>query len=338
MCSYARPPKTKLMKLYLDIDIQSPATRMQHQDGVMLVGSCFTQHIGNRLADLKFSTLQNPNGIIFDAHSVCRSIDSYIGNKPATANDLFLLNELWQSWQHHSLFSGMQQQTVLNAINSARSQAHVFLKQASWLIITLGTSFSYRLQPSGEPVANCHRAPANWFHKHLMDIAETTACLENTLEALHRFNQALKVVFTISPVRHIRDGVVENNRSKARLLEAVHQVVNKYSYACYFPAYEIVIDVLRDYRFYDADLVHPNYAATEYVFDKFVEHYIHPVTAEAFVEIKKIHASYKHKPAHPATAAHHQFIESTLAKIHRLQQTHPYLDFSREQAFFEGGG
>src|SRR4030095_8489576 len=149
-------------------------------------------------------------------------------------------------------------------------------KQADWLLITLGSSFSYHLNansPGQGPVANCHRAPSQWFNKNLLSIEEINILLDNCLHQLFRFNSSLKVIFTVSPVRHIRDGVIENNRSKARLIEVVHHLVNKFDRIYYFPAYELVIDVLRDHRFYDLDLVHPNYQATQFVLDKFLENY-----------------------------------------------------------------
>ena len=325
------------MKLVLDINIPSPAEKIQHQHRIMLMGSCFTQHIGNKLAELKFSTLQNPNGILFDPLSVCSSLLSYADNKPCGAEELFFLHELWQSWQHHSVYSGIQQQEVLDSINLARRQAHAFLLQADWLIITLGTSFSYQLQSTGEAVANCHRAPAKWFDKHLLEIADIKASLENCIQKLSGFNDKLKIIFTISPVRHVRDGVIENNRSKARLIEAVHQLVNRFSHVYYFPAYELVIDVLRDYRFYDIDLVHPNYAATGFVFSKFADHYIEPRLSDVLEEIKSINGAFRHKPSHPATTAHTRFLANTLSRIHTLQQTYPYLDFSEEVAYFMRG-
>ncbi|MBE7173285.1 MAG: GSCFA domain-containing protein [Williamsia sp.] len=325
------------MKLFVDIDIPLPGgTTIRHTDPVLLIGSCFTQHIGNRLADLKFTTLQNPNGILFDPHSVCSSLVSYIENKPAGPADLFFLHELWQSWQHHSQFSGMEPEDVLAGINRARQEAHAFLKKSRWLIITLGTAFSYRLQQTGEAVANCHRAPAQWFNKHLMEIDDIVDGLRTCLDSLHVLNQELRIIFTISPVRHIRDGVIENNRSKARLIEAVHQVVKNYSNTHYFPAYELVIDVLRDYRFYDIDLVHPNYAATDFVFNKFIGSYTAPELSGLIEEIKKINLAFRHKPSYPATAAHKKFLESMHARIQTLQQTYPYLDFNEEERYFAG--
>lgn len=322
------------MNFMTDIHIKSPDKQIAYPERLFLSGSCFTKHIGNRLAELKFPVLQNPNGILFDPISVCRSIVSYIQHKQYTESDLFYLNELWQSWQHHSQFSGLDKTTVLNNINHSQQQGHAFLKEADWLIITLGSSFSYQLVETGEPVANCHRAPAQTFRKHLLSIEETVTSLDNCLHQLFHFNKKVKVIFTISPVRHLRDGVVDNNRSKARLIEAVHHLVNKFERLYYFPAYELVIDVLRDYRFYDIDLAHPNYTATEFVFEKFVQHFIHPDSQVLMEEIKKIVIARKHKAFQPETKAHAAFLKAHLEKVQLLQEKNPELDFEEELCYF----
>jgi hypothetical protein len=323
------------MNLMVDINIKSPEKRIAYPEKIFLSGSCFTEHIGSRLAELKFPVLQNPNGILFDPISVTKSIVSYIQNKQYTESDLFYLNELWQSWQHHSQFSGIDKEAVLKNINHSQQQAHEFLQEADWLIITLGSSFSYQLIETGEPVANCHRAPAQTFNKHLLGIDETITALDNCMHQLFYFNKKIKIVFTISPVRHLRDGVVENNRSKARLIEAVHHLANKFDRLYYFPAYELVIDVLRDYRFYDIDLAHPNYAATEFVFEKFVQHFIDSDSQALIEEIKKIVIARKHKAFQPATTAHKEFLRIHLEKVKQLQQKYPMLDFMQEQVYFE---
>lgn len=326
------------MNFMIDINIKSPDKQIAYPEKIFLSGSCFTEHIGRRLEDLKFPVLQNPNGILFDPLSVCKSIVSYIQRKQYTADDLFELNELWQSWQHHSQFSGMNKEAVLQNINRSQQAAHEFLKEADWLIITLGSSFSYQLLKTGEPVANCHRAPAQQFRKHLLEVSQTVGALDNCIHQLFHFNKKIKIIFTISPVRHLRDGVTENNRSKARLIEAVHHLVNKFDRLYYFPAYELVIDVLRDYRFYDIDLAHPNYAATEYVFEKFIQHFVQADAQALMEEIKKITIARRHKPFQPETEAHKEFLLTHLKKVVQLQERYEFLGLEEEVKYFMGAG
>jgi hypothetical protein len=330
------------MQFQVPITIKSPDTRINYRDKILLTGSCFTEHIGNSLLELKFSVLQNPNGILFDPRSVCSSLISYIDNKRYKKEDFFYLNEVWNSWEHHSRFSNIDAEEGVKIINESQKQAHDFLKQSEWMIITLGSSFSYRLtdeadkasSPKGDGVANCHRAPSQWFNKYLLTINEIVSLLDTTYHRLKQFNPRLKIIFTISPVRHIRDGVIENNRSKARLVEAVHHMVNKFSGLYYFPAYELVIDVLRDYRFYDIDMVHPNYPATEFVMEKFKENFIDEESQQLMEEVRKIVIARKHKAFQPETNAHKNFLKSHLDKTMGLQKQYPFLDLGDEINYF----
>ena len=331
------------MDFQLPIKINDLPNPMGYQDKILLTGSCFTEHIGNKLQELKFNVLQNPNGILFDPLSVASSLVSYIQNKQYAEEDLFYFNELWQSWQHHSIFSNTDKAACLANINESQNRAHDFLKTAGYIIITLGSSFSYRLteqatmvigSKAAAGVANCHRAPAQWFTKHLIGIEETNAVLDNCIHQLKQFNARLKIIFTVSPVRHIRDGVTENNRSKARLIEVVHNLVNKFDQLYYFPAYELVIDVLRDYRFYDVDMVHPNYPATAFVLEKFIASCIDEPSRQMMEEIKKIVIAAKHKPFQPATNAHKQFMLTHLEKTRDLQKKYPFLHFDEELKYF----
>jgi hypothetical protein len=323
------------MEFQLPIRIDPPSQPIVYQDKILLTGSCFTEHIGNTLQELKFDTLQNPNGILFDPASVAASLVSYMHNKQYREDELVYFNELWQSWQHHSVFSHTDRAACLQAINGSQTRAHAFLKEANWLIITLGSSFSYRLEEGA--VANCHRAPAQTFRKHFMTIEEIVSALSDCLRQLFTFNPAIRVIFTVSPVRHVRDGVIENNRSKARLIEAVHHLVGKFDRLCYFPAYELVIDVLRDYRFYDIDMVHPNYQATSFVLEKFTRHFIDGTSQQMMEEIKKIVMARKHRPFQPATRAHRRFLEDHWQKTSDLAQRYPFLDLKEELDFFSAG-
>lgn len=320
---------------FLPISIDEPAERIRYPQKILLTGSCFTEHIGQQLADIKFDVLQNPNGILFDPLSVANSLISYIKPDQYKAGDLFFHNELWQSWKHHGIFSDTNQQDVLDKINDSQKAAHSFLKQADWLIITLGSAFVYYLKEEKLPVANCHRAPAGWFVKKLLPVEEMLAVLDEAIHRILDLNPKLQIIFTISPVRHVRDGVIENNRSKARLIETVHQLVGKFNRTYYFPAYELVIDVLRDYRFYDKDLVHPNYMATNYVVENFMEHYVHADTRLLAEEIRKLQISRKHRPLHPDTDAHRRFLRQQYDKTIELAAKYPFLNFEMELKYFK---
>ncbi|MGI8951628.1 MAG: GSCFA domain-containing protein [Chitinophagaceae bacterium] len=323
------------MQFQISINIKPLQPSITYHDKILLIGSCFTEHIGNYLTDVKFDILQNPNGILFDPLSVCSSLVSYIQNKKYTYEDLFFLNEAWHSWQHHSKFSNIDKEQCLKNINQSQQSAHEFLKNAEWLIITLGSSFIYKLTENNCPVANCHKAPAQDFIKYLCSIQEIITALDGALHQLFHFNSKLKIIFTISPVRHLRNGVVENNLSKARLIESIHHLVNKFNQLYYFPAYELVIDVLRDYRFYDIDLAHPNYAATQFVLEKFSETCFNASTKQLTEEIKKIMIAKNHKPFNPQSNQHKQFLQTYLEKIKTLQQQHPYLNFENEIYYFQ---
>jgi hypothetical protein len=322
----------------LPISIAEPAEKIRYQQKILLTGSCFTEHIGNYLGDVKFDLLQNPSGILFDPLSVAQSLISYIEGKQYGAADLFFLNELWQSWHHHGIFSDTDQQRCLNRINASQLQAHAFLRSADWLLITLGSAFSYALQKEQMPVANCHRAPADWFSKKLLPVEEILSAFDEVIYRLLEFNPSLKIVFTVSPVRHIRDGVIENNRSKARLIEAVHHFANKFGRIYYFPAYELVIDVLRDYRFYDRDMVHPNYQATGFVLEKFMQSYVDPESARIAEEIRKIRIAWRHKALHPDTEGHRRFLSEQLLKTKEMAERYAFMDFKKELDHFSAAG
>lgn len=322
------------MNFFTNIDIKPLSSPITYHDKILLMGSCFTEHIGNNLKELKFKTLQNPNGILFETTSVCSSIVSYLQNKQYTSNNFFYYNELWQSWNHHSRFSNPSQEFCLEKINASQTDAHHFLKDADWLIITLGSSFVYQLKETGQFVANCHKAPAQWFEKYLISIDEQITMLDNAMHQLFYSNKNIKIIFTISPVRHLRDGVVDNNRSKARLLETVHHLVNKFDRLFYFPAYELVIDVLRDYRFYDIDLAHPNYAATQFVMEKFQDYAFDESTIQLSKEIKQLTIAKNHKPFHAGSKLHQQFLKQQLERAKVLAKEHSYIDLNEEFDFF----
>ena len=322
------------MKLMLELDIPQLPQPITYSDKILLIGSCFTENMVDRFLQHKFKVLSNPNGILFNPLSVAESLDSYITNKQYTEADLFQLNELWNSWAHHTRFSHINKQDALSGINHSQQEASAFIKEAGWIIITLGSSFQYYLQENNKQVANNHRAPAQWFDKTLLSIDLIVNTLNDTLKKLFAVNPGVRVLFTISPVRHIRDGVIENNRSKARLIEAVHTLCGGNTNTYYFPAYEIVIDILRDYRYYDIDFVHPNYLATNFVWEQFVNACMDANTQQIMKEVQEIAIARSHKPRFPETDAHQRFMSNYAEKTAMLAQKHPYLDLSEELHYF----
>ncbi|MBL7703525.1 MAG: GSCFA domain-containing protein [Ferruginibacter sp.] len=321
------------MEFRLDFTPKPFDIKISHQQKLLLIGSCFTEQIGTKLANHKFTVLDNPNGILFNPVSITKSIASYISNKQYTEASLFYQNECWNSWEHHSRFSHPDKNICLQAINESQNKAHAFLKKADWLLITLGSAFVYELDNKAV-VANCHKVPTDKFNKRLLTVDEVFTDLQNLIDKAVVFNPELKIIFTISPVRHLRDGFVENNRSKATLIQAVHQLAEKNNNCFYFPAYELIIDDLRDYRFFAEDMVHPNYAATNYVWEKFMAACIDEPSQQLMKEIAVIVAAKNHKPFNPTSEQHKRFLQTNLEKVKKLQQQFSYLNLDEEERYF----
>ena len=329
------------MKFHYEFEIKKLPVPIQHQQKLFLLGSCFTENIGEKLTRNKFRIFENPNGILFNPVSVAEAILFCIDDKKFNEGDLFYYNEAWHSWKHHSKFSSPQQEEALHKINRSLSKAHNFLKDADFLFITLGSAWIYTFTEKamnakkGEVAANNHKAPADWFYRKLMQTEEVLSCLDNVIHRLKLFNQKLKIIFTISPVRHLREGVIENNRSKSVLIQSVHQLVEKFEGIYYFPAYELVIDDLRDYRFYAEDLVHPNYFATQYVWEKLVQAYFSEEAKKIMEELDSIQLAFQHKPFNPGSSHHKKFLNSYYEKCSALAKLHPYIDLEKELTYFK---
>jgi lysophospholipase L1-like esterase len=299
----------------------------------MLIGSCFTEQMGSKLARVKFLTHENPNGILFNPASIIKSIDSYLEGKVYRPEDLFEHNGIWGSWDHHTRFSDVSQDQAMRKINTAREHATAFIKQADWLILTLGSAFLYA-HHDGFFVANCHKVPTDRFVKRLVTSDEITSNVNDLILRLKKENPKLKVLFTISPVRHLREGFIENNRSKSMLIQSVHQLAEMHTDVHYFPAYELVIDDLRDYRFYAEDMVHPNYQATEYVWEKF-QHTCFSLEDQALIkEIHQLVLAKNHRPFNPTSHQHQSFMLKCAEKAKNLMSLHPHINLHEEMLFF----
>ncbi len=329
------------LKLKLTLDAKPASHKINYGERLLLMGSCFTENIGLKLQAHLFETLENSHGILFNPVSVQNALMDIIANKKYTELDLFLLNDVWNSWHHHSRFSGVTQTEALDKMNGAIQEAHSYLKSAHHLVITLGSAWLYTLNENvpnhmGMVVANNHKAPANWFTRKLLQPQELLSNLQSLVAALQSFNPNLHIVFTISPVRHLREGLVENNRSKAVLIQAVHDLVSMEKNIEYFPAYEYVIDDLRDYRFYSEDLVHPNYAATQYVWEKLVDTYMSAETQSIMKQVAELQLAFNHKPFFSGSTEHQKFLLSYIEKTMHLMAQCPQLPLEKHLHFFKG--
>ena len=328
------------MKFRTELEIKKIEPTITHQNKMMLIGSCFTENIGDKLKKHKFQIFENPNGILFNPVSVSEAIINVIENKIYTEKDLFEFNEGFHSWQHHSRFSGTSADEALNKINTTTNEANLFLKKADYILITLGSAWVYTLTEKalnttkGAVAANNHKAPNDWFEKRLLRVDQAILVLAIMLDKLGAFNPNIKIIFTISPVRHLREGHINNNRSKAVLIQAVHELIERLPKLQYFPAYELVIDDLRDYRFYAEDLVHPNYYATQYVWEKFIDTCMSKETKKIMEEIAAIQTAFQHKPFNLNSNQHQSFLKNYYLKTKQLQDQYSYLDLSVELNYF----
>jgi hypothetical protein len=318
---------------HMDFDPPSFDHKIRYGDQLFLIGSCFTHHLYERFHIHKFHVAQNPHGILFNPVSIFHSIDSYVEGKHISEQELFFDQGLWHHWDFHSAFSHEHRQEALSAMNHQIQTGKAFIEKSNWMFITLGTAFVYKYQDQ-QVVANCHKIPADQFKRMLLDPTSINNQFFETLARLRTINPDIKIVLTVSPVRHLRDGFIENNRSKAVLLHAIDLICQSDPSVYYFPSYELIIDDLRDYRFYAEDMVHPNYLATQYVWEKFVHACIDGKTQEAMKEIAQIQQALKHRPLHPHSTEHIKFRKKFLDKAVELSNRFPHIDFNEEIAFF----
>jgi len=295
----------------------------------MMLGSCFAENLGARLRQLKFNVMVNPFGIVYHPAPAAYQLKRIITGKSYTAGELQHHHELWHSFDHHGCFSHPDISVCLKRINDGLQQAHDQLSRSEWLFVTFGTAWAYRLKGKRSIVANCHKFPASDFDRISLDVDRIYSIWANAIKRLRRFNPAVKVVFTVSPIRHLRDGAHENQLSKSILLLAVDRLNREIQNTGYFPAYEIVLDELRDYRFYAEDMVHPNTLAINCIRKRFCENFMSEDTLQTMKTVEDIVKAAAHRPLHH-TSEYKKFADHYLEKIAQLKQKMPQWDFSDE--------
>jgi hypothetical protein len=311
------------MDFILPFPLKKLPQQVNIQQALLLVGSCFAEEIGAKLSERKFNSVVNPHGILYNPLSICGAVSDYVENKKYSQADIFLHDELWRSFKHHGKFADVNAEACLVNINHNISEAHQQLKNAKWLVLTFGSAFAYT--HNDKVVANCHKLPAAQFKKVLLSKEQIVAEWQKQIAALKAFNPQLQIMFTVSPVRYVRDGVIENNRSKGILLDAVHGLVEQNTNCFYYPAYEIVIDELRDYRFFKEDLVHPNYLAINYVWQKFVDAACDDETKNFIADYEPIMRSLQHRDLQQETSASIKFKKALEDKQSALKKKYPFI-------------
>lgn len=322
------------MEFRTPININS-GFKLSYADKILMLGSCFTENIGHKLSAAKIDAVINPTGILFNPESIAESIDKAIEGLPVSENDVFEHNGLWSNLMFHGRFSSPDKQDALKKMNDGIELAHKQLMGATVLILTFGTAFVYRNKADGRVVANCHKLPASHFERQILNVQDITNRYSELFERLSVINPKLQIVLTISPVRHLRDGAHANQLSKSTLLLATEQLVQHYGNVHYFPSYEIMMDDLRDYRFYANDMVHPSDVAVDYIWQLLRENCFDQPDLVLMDNISKINAAIEHRPLNPNTDEFKQFIVNQLTAVQQLASQHPNIDFTHEISHWE---
>lgn len=296
--------------------------QIDYHSKVALLGSCFSENIGEKFHYYKFQSLQNPFGISFQPLAIEKLITNAINQKKYTEADVFYHNEQWHCFDAHSRLSHSSKDELLSQLNENIVLTHKFLTEATHIIITLGTSWVYKYIETDQIVANCHKVPQKKFIKELLTAEEISESLDATVSMVKSMNPNATFIFAVSPVRHIKDGFIENTQSKSHLITGIHQLLSLQSNSkmlSYFPSYEILMDELRDYRFYEQDMLHPNLLAINYIWKKFVKVWINQNCEGIMNQVDTIQKGLKHRPFNAASESHQKFVKQLEKRIKNIE-------------------
>ena len=317
------------MNFRTNIQLQKEHNQIDYSSNLVLIGSCFSENISKKLDYFKFKTFSNPFGILFNPIAIETLFTNAIHKKEYTEKDIFQLNERWHCFDTHSDLSASSKKELLNNLNTSLKATNKKLTTASHILITLGTSWVYRNNETAKIVGNCHKIPQKQFSKELLSVVEIVTSLKNICTLIKNINPKVTIIFTVSPVRHLKDGFVENMQSKAHLLTAIHQLIeiqkNSSDSALlpklsYFPSYEIMLDDLRDYRFYNSDMLHPNETAINYIWEQFQHVWISNNTVSIQKEVDTIQKGLAHKPFNSTSEQHQLFLTKLHQKIAAIEK------------------
>lgn len=320
------------MKFTTSVPIKEQGPKVDHTSKILLLGSCFVENIGEKLDYYQFQTLRNPFGIFYHPGAISSFIQKVVEGYIYEEKDVFFHNEQWHCYDAHSCLNSSSREELLLKLNQGLEKTRIFIENATHIVLTFGTSWYYEEVKTAQSVANCHKVGQNNFNKKLLEVQEIEKVFNRLLQSLLTVNPSLNFIFTVSPVRHLKDGFIENQRSKAHLLTAIHQVIatqhRTNSIACnYFPAYEIMLDELRDYRFYKEDMVHPNELAINFIWSKFTDAWVSKTASELFKQIETIRRGLKHKPFNEHSESHKKFLKDLESKIVAMSNKIPTANF-----------
>ena len=308
------------------VPISKATESITYYTSIVSLGSCFAVNMAQKFAYYKFPITVNPFGVLFHPLAIENILQHTIENSPYTAEDFFLHNELWHSFDFHSDMSQPSLKEAIQLANSQQIQLQQALQEASFCFITLGTAWVYIYNSINTIIANCHKLPSQHFSKRLLSVEEISESLSHITALLKQFNPSITVVFTISPVRHIKDGFFENQVSKSQLFAALYPLITD-NKSLYFPAYELLLDELRDYRFYANDMVHPSEMAINYIWERLVATYIETTTQADMKQVDSIQKGLSHRPFNPKTESHQQFLAQLQQKMEAFIMKYPHIRF-----------
>ena len=318
------------MQLQTTIPWQPSKNPVGYASRILLLGSCFVENIGKKLDFYQFATRRNPFGILFHPFAIQNLIHRALASQWYTKDEVFMQNGRWLCFDAHSDLAATSQERLVDDLNNALRSTKEELESATHLIITLGTAWVYRNKATTKAVANCHKVPQREFDKELLKLEQISTCLNGIVAQVTAVNPKAQLIFTLSPVRHIKDGFVENQRSKSHLLTAIHQCLSQNEATAkvsYFESYEVMMDELRDYRFYDKDMVHPNSVAVDYIWERFKSVWISQEEYEVMHKVEEVQKGLNHRPFNPESSDHQKFLQSLEAKITYLLQRYPFMKF-----------
>lgn len=315
------------MEFTTRIPIATSGHPIDYSSRIWGIGSCFVENMGGKFDYFKFRNSLNPFGIVFNPVSIEKLVVKMVNGVKFSESDLFFHNERWHCYDVHSDWSSPDPSAMPEQLNRKMEESQRLLADASHIIITYGTSWVYRLKTSGEVVANCHKVPQNQFEKELLSVEGIADSIQNTMDAIRKINPGCHLIFTISPVRHLKDGFVENQISKSHLISGLHTSIIHHPGTSYFPAYEIMMDELRDYRFYANDMLHPSQMAIDYIWERFSLSHVDESAYRFMEEVGSVQKSLQHKPFHPGSESHRKFRDSLKQKTDALQERFPFMRF-----------